>query len=185
MENNHRDWRALWITQSWQRDAHPLLGRRLAFRRDYTVDSPPIAATIAITASVQYFLWINGSFIANGPSRSYPGHQIYDTIDISSNLVTGTNRFAILVQKPSGITGYSLIHRMGLFLDAVVVCNDTQIPIRSDATWKVRNADWYIETPYICSIPVGFQEHVDGAKEPPVEYHCLGSPALPVEPIHV
>jgi len=166
MDIQHKQWHALWITESWQRDAHPLLGEHLVFRRDYQVDAPPIEAEISITASYRYFLWINGAFVASGPARCYPQRQIYDRIDITHALVRGINAFALLVQKPTGVTGYSLLHRMGLLIDGVIVCADATIPVRTDATWQVRAADWYVGTPYLCTLPLGFQEHVDGAREP-------------------
>jgi hypothetical protein len=162
-----RDWQAMWITESWQRDAYPLLGGPLAFRRDYTLPARPTSAPIVLTASARYYLWINGTFIESGPARSYPGQQLYDEIDIARWLVAGRNTIAIVVQKPSGITGYSLINRMGLFVEGKIVCADRVIPIRTDATWQVRNAEWYLETPYLYTIPLGFQEHLAGAQEPP------------------
>ncbi len=166
MDTQYKQWHGLWITESWQRDANPLIGEHLAFRRDYQVGVQPIAAEIAITASVRYFLWINGAFVASGPARCYPQQQIYDRIDITNALVIGANAFAVLVQKPAGITGYSLLHRMGLLIDGAIVCEDATIPVRTDAAWRVREADWYLATPYLCTIPLGFQEHVDGAREP-------------------
>lgn len=183
-------WHAQWITESWQRDAHPLLGAHLAFRRDYQVDAQPIAAELAITASAQYYLWINGAFVASGPARCYPQQQIYDRIDITNALVLGANTFAVIVQKPGGITGHSLLHRMGLLIDGAIACQDTTIPVRTDATWLVRDADWYLPTSYLCTIPLGFQEHVDGAREPHnwrtaavqdgwANAFCLGSAGTP------
>lgn len=166
MEKQRKQWHALWITESWQRDANPLLGEHLAFRRDYQVGSQPLTAELSITASFRYFLWINGAFVASGPARCYPQQQIYDRIDITNALAVGVNAFAVIVQRPTGVTGYSLLHRMGLLIDGAIVGADATIPVRTDATWRVREADWYLGTPYLCTIPLGFQEHVDGASEP-------------------
>ncbi len=166
MEAYPENWTAMWITESWQRDAYPLLGEHLAFRRDYDIRSRPLSARIAITASIRYFLWINGTFVASGPARCYPQRQCYDVVDITSTLVAGSNAFAVVVQKPSGITGYSLINRMGLLAHGEIVCAEGSTPIGTDSSWKVRNAAWYTGTPYTCSTPLGFQEHVRGADEP-------------------
>lgn len=158
-------WKAAWITLSWQKDANPLGESHLAFRKDYYLDREPTYASIKITASMRYSLWINGTYVGLGPARCYPKEQIYDEIDITKYLSKGKNAFAVLVHKPGGVTAYSLVNRMGLLIQGIINSGE-QLEILTDTSWKTRNADWYIDTHYLITLPLGKQEHYNANLEP-------------------
>ncbi len=122
---------------------------------------------LRITASPRFSLWINGRYVGLGPARCYPSQQLYDEWDITPYVQEGNNAFAVLVRKPGGVAGYSLLNRVGLYMEGDIWgCDGSYTPVITDASWKVREADWYVPTPYVISLPLGGQEHVDGQREP-------------------
>jgi len=172
---------AAWISHSWGKDAHPLGGYPVAFRKDFSLERIPAQGKLHITASPHYLLWINGRFVDEGPARCFPQRQILDELDVTAFLRKGTNSLAVLLPKPSGVTGYSLVHRMGLLVEGLVT---------SDTTWYTRQADWFTRTPWLFTFPLGAQEHFDANKEPagwqtlPLDdtwkpVFCLGGPGTP------
>lgn len=111
---------------------------------------------LRITASPRFSLWINGRYVGLGPARCYPSQQLYDEWDITPYVQEGHNAFAVLVRKPSGVAGYSLLNRVGLYMEGDIWgCDGSYTPVITDASWKVREADWYVPTPYVISLPLG------------------------------
>lgn len=54
-------------------------------------------ANLRITADSRYALYVNGSYIGQGPVRCWPNHWRYDTYDLSPFLNNGRNIIAVLV----------------------------------------------------------------------------------------
>ena len=61
------------------------------FRRRFTLDRAAAAASLHLFASTRYRLRVNGRIIGAGPARFVPGHETFDTFDLSSDLVVGGN----------------------------------------------------------------------------------------------
>lgn len=100
---------------------------------------------LRITASPRFSLWINGRYVGLGPARCYPSQQLYDEWDITPYVQEGNNAFAVLVRKPGGVAGYSLLNRVGLYMEGDIWgCDGSYTPVITDASWKVREADWYV-----------------------------------------
>ncbi|MDR3707386.1 MAG: hypothetical protein P4L33_03725 [Capsulimonadaceae bacterium] len=156
-----------WITLDWQRDARPVGGPPIAFRKDWIVPRDFTDAHIRIGGSYRYALYVNGAIAGYGPARSFPDALSFDTWPLTRLLHAGANQIAVLLLPYTGVTGYAPISRLGLRVDASATLADGSVEtLGSDHTWKARAADWYEETPLLISLPVGFQEHFDIAKEP-------------------
>ncbi|MEI2396175.1 alpha-L-rhamnosidase C-terminal domain-containing protein [Paenibacillus phytohabitans] len=65
---------------------------RLAVRLD-----EPASLQLSISANTRYRLWMNGEPIGSGPLKGDRWRQYYETMDVSSNLRTGVNVFAVQV----------------------------------------------------------------------------------------
>lgn len=93
-ERLHYGWPAMWIS-------HPTASGYdfgvFHFRKNFELDSIPEALVVNISADNRYRLWINGEFIAAGPSRGDLLHWRFETVDIASFLKTGKNTMAALV----------------------------------------------------------------------------------------
>ncbi len=75
---------------------HPesLKNRHTLFRKKITLSTPK-CAILKITADDRYRLFINGKFVTEGPSPSYPNAYYYNELDVSNYLVDGENTLTI------------------------------------------------------------------------------------------
>jgi hypothetical protein len=157
---------ACWIAvNDWRRDADPVFAFPSAFRWDLTLDDIPLEGEIVIAASSHYLLWINGRLISRGPARSKPSLRFLDHISLNGLLVEETNAIAIMVLPPTGVTGYSCPTRTGLLCSGKVVTATKTINFDSGPHWKVKEADWISSHGWVTSLPTGWQEHWNQAKE--------------------
>ena len=156
----------VWIGFDWLTDAAPFGDRCIAFRKDIELSGEIGRATLRICAFARYVLWINGKRAAAGPARCYPDRALYDELDVGAYFKPGRNCLAVIVRCPSGATGYAPVSRIGLKIDGQVECGSQRTAIVTDATWRVRSADWYRRSGCFISLPVGFQEHLQAPSEP-------------------
>ncbi|HEY3329134.1 MAG TPA: hypothetical protein VGK19_03860 [Capsulimonadaceae bacterium] len=153
---------AHWIGSTWMRDARPVGGCPLAFRKDWTVTAAH-GAQIRICGWPKYALYVNGAAIGYGPARSFAADVHYDTWDLAGHVQLGRNSIAVILLPFAGVTGYAPVTRLGLIAEASTAAGDI---VGTDATWKARNATWFSDDPMLISLPVGSQEHYDINSEP-------------------
>ena len=79
-------WRAKWIYHP-EVDLHEKAA--LMFRKRVQMDQPPKIARIFVSADSRYKLYVNGSYVGNGPLKGDPYRQFYETFDISQYLIPG------------------------------------------------------------------------------------------------
>ena len=151
-------WKAKWISLGWKQDAYPL-HIPVAYKKEFSIDEIPENAIINIAAYQHYALWLNGKTISYGPSRSFPEHLYYDTIDVSQYLRTGENHLAVVVFPSYTARGYSVYSRMGLLIQ-------TNMGVCTDSSWRTAPASWYGLSELVLSLPTGYQEHYDSRKAP-------------------
>ena len=154
-------------------DAH------FAFRRCLSLDHRPETALVRITADARYMLWVNGTFVGRGPARGYPFAQPYDEFDLAPFLRPGANWLAAQVyqfgpgdgafgQCDKGNGVHVSTGKTGLLMEGDVrFAHAPALPIRTDATWQARRADWHLSVgaPYMHGC-FGFQEFKDARREP-------------------
>lgn len=69
--------------------------RHILFRKRFTVEKPFQKASIFISADDHYKLYLNGSFVAEGPAPAYHTRQNVCEIDVTAHLVRGDNILAV------------------------------------------------------------------------------------------
>ena len=75
------------------------VGRQVyaAFRKSFTLETLPPAATLHLFADSRYILWINGQYVERGPGRFDPRAPEYDSLEVRRYLRPGANVIAVLV----------------------------------------------------------------------------------------
>ncbi|MGV8984906.1 MAG: hypothetical protein ACOH2H_01300 [Cypionkella sp.] len=126
----------------WIGSDHPfdLAEVYLNFRRDIMLHEAPTKALFTLTADSRYRLWINGTYIARGPARSWPQAMALDSLDVTKYLRPGPNHLAIQVYCP-GYSHFSHVHRAAtgwlgwLDVDGGLTVSDRHWRTRRDPTW--------------------------------------------------
>src|SRR5690554_6517198 len=111
----NKEWTAAWIQdpqfaglkpysmlhkeQEPVKHEHPdnLKNRHTLFRKAFTLEEFPNRAMLKLTADDYYKLYVNGSFVAQGPAQGYPFHYYYNRLDIRPYLQFGENVLAVHV----------------------------------------------------------------------------------------
>ena len=145
------------------RDCHIL------FRKKFTLQEKTEEAKIYITADDSYRLYINGTFVAEGPTASYPWVYGYNTIDITGFLRAGENTVAVhtLYYGLVNRVCISADERQGLLLD-----------IECDGKTVVSSGEDFLTAVHRAYIPVGiigydtqFAENYDASADT-VGFQC-------------
>ena len=149
----HRQLEKVSLDCSEHRNQHVL------FRKSFHIDRDFSSAKIYISADDYYKLYINGRFVAQGPSPSYHFQYNYNEIDISEFLVCGDNLIAVhtLYQGLINRVWQSGDLRHGLICDIVV---DHSVVLSSDESFKVREHSGYSEMG-MCGYQTQFLERYD------------------------
>lgn len=131
-------WRAAWIWQ--ERAQYDGYNDTIEARKQF--DLPEIkSAVLRITADTYYRLYVNGEWVNDGPSRSWPEHYQYDVIDVAPYLKPGKNEIRVIAKFFGIGTFHQLPQEAGLLaqLDAQPQ-QGNPVRIVTDGTWEVREA---------------------------------------------
>lgn len=154
----HRQLEKLSLDCSEHRNQHIL------FRRKFSVSLAFREAKLYISADDYYKLYINGTFVAQGPSPSYHFQYNYNEIDVTQYLRVGENQIAVhtLYQGLINRVWQSGDFRHGLICDLLV---DGCAVLVSDGDFLVANHSGYRESG-TCGYDTQFLESYDSrAKE--------------------
>ncbi|MBP1550535.1 MAG: family 78 glycoside hydrolase catalytic domain, partial [Oscillospiraceae bacterium] len=138
--------------------------RHILFRRQFICENITDNARIYISADDYYKLYINGKFVAQGPSPSYHFRYNYNVIDVSGYLQKGRNTIAVhtLYQGLINRVWQSGDNRHGLILDLEI---DNITILCSDESFRTSSHSGYAETG-ICGYDTQFLERYNsGAAE--------------------
>lgn len=118
--------------------------RHILFRKKFNWDKEISNGKVYITADDYYKLYINGSFVAQGPAPSYHFHYNYNVIDITPFLEKGENTIAVhtLYQGLINRVWQSADNRHGLIMDLYI---DGTLAVCSDETFKTKPHSGYTE----------------------------------------
>ncbi len=124
----HRELDSVEITNCGQKGYYAL------FRRKFMLDSTE-NTVIRISADDYYKLYINGSFVCQGPAQAYYFSYNYNEADISHFLRTGENEISVLVFYQGGINREwcSGDNRQGMIAD---ILQDGKPILSTDSTWE-------------------------------------------------
>ncbi|NIA14299.1 MAG: hypothetical protein GWP08_09465, partial [Nitrospiraceae bacterium] len=143
------DWSAKWIWK--QRDDYTLYNDTIIARKAF--DLPFLRrAKMAITADTRYRLFINGEWVNDGPSRSWPTHYQYDEIDVTPYLHEGQNTIRVIAKFFGAGTFHQVPQQAGLLVQIdVQPLEGAPFSIGTDNTWEVAEArGWLSNTPKAC-----------------------------------
>lgn len=136
----------IWHPQRDYRAYH----RTIVARRVVRLPNTPVqSATLAVTADSWYRLCINGTWINDGPARSWPEHYSYDVLDVAPYLQPGDN----LIEITACFFGCGTYHQVpvqaGLLAQLdVVFTNRKTLRVCTDASWQTAPASaWAVNTP--------------------------------------
>ena len=101
-------------------------------RKPFTTAHPEAFKRVYVSADCQYILWVNGKEAARGPARFDPGHQGYDTIDLSDLVVKGDNVIVAKIifwgMETTVVPYFQASARPAFLFDSP--------ELKSDATWR-------------------------------------------------
>ncbi len=153
-------WQAQWV---WLNDF--ITSDVLLARKTFNLSSIPETATLRITATSQYQLFINGEYLRRGPSRSAPHHQSFDILNITNLLKEGKNVMAVRVHKQNKKYSYNLEQRGGLLAQLEMNSNGKIESVVTNSDWKVsRQLSWDNKAPLISRFQQIVSDKVDMRK---------------------
>lgn len=141
------------------------------YRRSFSLGSKPASFVIHISADARYKLFVNGTYLGQGPANNDLLHYSFDTYDIASQLQPGDNLIAVEVIN-FGDRGAIRFHTKGTAL--IVQGNDEaeQVVNTTPENWKaMRNPAYAALAPYRDFevkgyYAVGTAEQIDAAQYP-------------------
>lgn len=137
------------------------------FRREFDLDAMPSGETpIRISASTEYKLYVNGSYIGFGPPISSPRRLYFDTHNLSPCLRKGRNVIAVQVYSLATATEDTVKERGYFFFQGSASPGRRRITLDSDNRWKcLPSQAWLADAPRQ-SPQLHYVEIADFQKEP-------------------
>ena len=158
-------WKARWcwtrkhLARPWNYHAY--------FRRTVALVAEPRRAMVRISADARYTLFVNGRRVHQGPARSFPRHQSYDTLDLSNYLEVGQNTICAIVHQFGVPTFFSQYRdASGFLLDGAIELEGESIDLHTPNGWLCREAKGWRKDAARLSVQMGFQEHFDADGDP-------------------
>lgn len=141
---SNEDWGVKWIWRKQKEAAR----HHVYFRKEVVLPNKNIVRGRVYISSVHHHnFYINGRLIGKGPNFAYPEYQYYQTFDVTSNLIPGSNVVFGLLCHWFGWGQGRPGSQCGLLFKAVVDFDDgTSMVIGSDEGWKVRPAEWIVHS---------------------------------------
>ena len=137
------------------------------FRRVVDLPGKPGRAIVRVSADARYTLYVNGKRIHQGPARSYPQFQGYDTLDIAGALDAGANTICAIVHQ-FGVPTFQSVYRdlSGFLMDGAIEVGEQSFPVDTPEGWVCRDAQAWRKDVVRLSVQLGFQEHFDATRDP-------------------
>jgi hypothetical protein len=108
-------------------------------------------ASVRITADSYYRLYVNDSWVCDGPARAWPEHYQYDEVDITSYIVKGTNKVSVVARYFGCGTFHQVPAAPGLLAQIdIKLHSGKKNSTITDKKWEVSNAAFLLSnTPKI------------------------------------
>jgi alpha-L-rhamnosidase len=132
------------------------------FRRSIDLPDRPTSAVVRVSADARYTLFVNGQRVHQGPARSFPHAQSYDTLDLADFLTAGLNAICAIVHQ-FGVPTAQSVYRdaTGFVLDGSAETHAGTFPLHTPDDWLCRDAAGWRKHVARLSANLGFQEHFD------------------------
>jgi alpha-L-rhamnosidase len=156
------EWEAKWI---WIRKA-VRANTLLCFTKEFNSGAhAERERRVHISADSRYRLLINGEWVHDGPARSFPWKQQFDTHDVTSCIRSGENRFTIYVHYWGAGTFRAAQYELGgLLFQMERKSNKWEPEMVSDMSWQVCSHPGWISSLPKAWTPLPFVEGYDASK---------------------
>ncbi|HCG77517.1 MAG: hypothetical protein CO162_03310 [bacterium (Candidatus Ratteibacteria) CG_4_9_14_3_um_filter_41_21] len=151
-------WKGRWI---WQKGEVAPRNYFLYFRKSFNLLELPKKVSLSVSADSRYILYLNGEYLGQGPARSFPEHQQFDSYNVEGKLIKGKNIIAVLVHHFGESNFQYLEGRGGLICQ--LDCGKEIIV--SDRSWKIKRCEAFARFVPRVSCQQGFEEQYDSRKE--------------------
>ena len=123
--------------------SHPeeLVNKHIIYRRKANLDSFN-KAVLKISADDYYKLYINGTYVTEGPASAYHMHYFYNELDVTKYLHEGENTFAVLTYYHGKICNSFMSGDLRQMLWFELSLDD-QVTLVSDEQWKCKYHSGY------------------------------------------
>jgi hypothetical protein len=121
--------RAKWIWCKGSGDGGYNLSAR--FFKEFDLAAPG-HAELRITADSRYRVWVNGTWVNDGPGKAYPEHFTFDVYDISGLLRPGANRIEVAARHYGVGTFHGIAREPGLLAELEA---GGEVVAATDASW--------------------------------------------------
>ncbi len=137
------------------------------FRRTFQLNNHPVQGRIALYASTEYHLRVNGQIVGTGPVRGYADAPQYDTYDITALLGEGPNTIAVEVQH----IGYATFQHQPkppafIAWGNVTIDNNITIDLSTPGEWECQHSKAHDPFPPRFSFSLGPVMIFDARKAP-------------------
>ncbi len=139
----------------------------LCARKEFMVPEGCSRPSLRITADTRYLAYLNGTYVGQGPIRSWPFAYHYDTYDLTGKLKPGEKNVLAVLVKHLGISTFQVIAaRGGLLAEVSWYEGSERQVVGTDETWEVAaHPAFSRRTPRI-SCQLGWVEHFDARHDP-------------------
>lgn len=175
-------WQGFWITserfyhlpacRQYGYDRKPQFNSKIQnihtfYKKDFDVKEKEIKrAKLFVSADDLYKLYLNGSFVGEGPAQSYPFAYNYNCYDVTELLQGGENAIAIHVYYQGLFNIYLMsadnLSGMIAQLEVEYEDGDKQLVV-SDGSWSYSECDAYTQR-YLYGYQTQFSEDIDLSK---------------------
>jgi len=153
---------AKWIWH--QQPSYTKYNDTIIARKTFTVPRAE-SARITITADTRYRLWINDTWVSDGPCRSWPEQYQYDVVDVTQYLKPGENQIRVVGRYFGVGTFHQVPQQAGLLVQLdVETAGGDMIRVVSDETWEVATAAGWIPNTVTRCIQMGPLEILAGCR---------------------
>lgn len=163
LDLKNEPWPARWIyTEGASRKGYGVY----FFRKEIQLDQVSDSFMVHISADQRYQLYVNGKWVAFGPTRGDYFNWYYQTLNLQPYLHQGVNQLAVVVRSMGDYTPtYQFTHRTAFILQGAGAAEQV---VNTDKTWKSLQTQAY--SPVFSDagvwIATGPNESVDFAKYP-------------------
>jgi alpha-L-rhamnosidase len=133
------------------------------FARTFTLPAGETKASLRVTASHHYELWVNGRFLARGPVHGDPAWMQYDELTVEADQPGQTLEFLFLVHHSDGIHLHYLLPQPAGLIACISSANKIDA---TDATWACLPLAMWSQDVIKRGWALDFAEDYDANREP-------------------
>ncbi len=105
----------------------------VCFRKEFFVSGDVSGAKLRITADSEYWVWVNGEWVGQGPARSFPWRWRYEEYEVTNFLNQGANVIGVLVLG-SGISTFRYVSALAGLRGELEIGGE--ILVGTDSSWE-------------------------------------------------